>query len=376
VKFVILTHVVHKKIDNTYYAYGPYIREMNIWLKYVGNVILVAPFDQTSPPEANELPYETYKIEFLRVPQFEITNFHSTLKTVLFLPLIIAQIVRGIKSADHIHIRCPGNVGLVGCLVQMLFPRKRKTAKYAGNWDWASKQPWSYRLQQRILRNTFLTRNMTALVYGEWSDKSKNLKPFFTASFSENERLPIYKTSLIEGVKLAFAGTLTENKNPLACAEVLHALTEIGIEATLTYCGDGPERAKIEEFISSHHLLDRVKLLGNVDSVTVKYVLQEAHFLILLSRSEGWPKAVSEAMWWGCIPIASSVSCIPQMLGDGARGELVKNSKDILGAISNYLRDPNLFEVKSKKAVSWSWEFTLERFSNDIMHLIEAKKEF
>ena len=371
-KFVIITHVVHKKIGNTYYAYGPYIREMNIWLKYVGNVILVAPFDQTSPPEANELPYETHEIEFHRIPQFEITSFHSTLKTLLYLPLIIAQIVRGIKSADHIHIRCPGNVGLIGCLVQIFFPRKRKTAKYAGNWDWANKQPWSYRLQQRILRNTFLTRNMTALVYGEWSDNSRNLKPFFTASFSENERLPIYKTSLIEGVKLAFAGTLTENKNPLACAEVLHALTESGIKATLTYCGDGQERVKIEEFIISHHLLDRVKLLGNVDSGTIKHIMQEAHFLILLSRSEGWPKAVSEAMWWGCIPIASPVSCIPQMLGDGARGELVKNSKEILGAISNYMRDPNLFELKSKKAVSWSREYTLERFSNEIMHLIEA----
>ena len=370
-KFVILTHVVHKKIGNTYYAYGPYIREMNIWLKYVGNVILVAPFDQTSPPEANELPYETYKIEFIRVPQFEITNFHSTLKTLLFLPLIIAQIVRGIKSADHIHIRCPGNVGLVGSFVQIFFPRKKKTAKYAGNWDWASEQPWSYRLQQCILRNTFLTRNMTTLVYGEWSDKSRNLKPFFTASFSENERLPIYKTSLIEGVKLAFAGTLTENKNPLACAEVLHALTEIGIKATLTYCGDGPERAKIEEFISSNHLLDRVKLLGNVDSITVKYVLQEAHFLILLSRSEGWPKAVSEAMWWGCVPVTTAVSCVPWMLDGGSRGELVSGSvSEITSIIEEYIPEQARFDEKSANAMKWARQYTLEKFDEEIQSLI------
>mgnify|MGYP000905348377 CR=1 FL=1 len=370
-KFVIITHVVHKKIGNTCYAYGPYIREMNIWLKYAGNLILIAPVDQYSSPEANELPYATHSLELLRIPQFEITRFSSILRTLLYLPLVITQIVRGIRSADHIHIRCPGNVGLIGCLVQIFFPRKRKTAKYAGNWDWASKQPWSYRLQQRILRNTFLTRNMTALVYGEWSDKTRNIKPFFTASFSENERLLVNKTSLNKGVNLAFAGTLTENKNPLACAKVLHALTESGINATLTYCGDGPERAKIEEFISSHHLLDRVKLLGNVDSVTVKYVLQEAHFLILLSRSEGWPKAVSEAMWWGCIPIASSVSCIPQMLGDGARGELTNDTTKIPDIIVEYISDQKMYDLKSTKAMKWSRVYSIEKFEAQIIKLLQ-----
>lgn len=89
-------------------------------------------------------------------------------------------------QADYIHLRCPGNMGLEA-LVQMLFPNKPKTAKYAGNWNPKSKQPWSYRLQKWILSYTFLTQNMQVLVYGEWSNQTKNSKLFFSDTYSEEE---------------------------------------------------------------------------------------------------------------------------------------------------------------------------------------------
>jgi hypothetical protein len=47
-------------------------------------------------------------------------------------------------DCDHIHLRCPGNMGLIGCFIQMLFPSKTKTAKYAGNWVPNNLGPISY----------------------------------------------------------------------------------------------------------------------------------------------------------------------------------------------------------------------------------------
>lgn len=369
-RFVIVTHVVHKTSGTDYYAYGPYVREMNIWLKDADKVIIVAPVYLSAGHTANEKPFENKNVEFVSIPQFDITGFKPALRALFVLPLIIRRIYRGMKEADHIHIRCPGNVGLIGCIIQIFFPRTKKTAKYAGNWDWNSRQPWSYRLQQRLLRNTFLTRNMTALVYGEWPDRTKNIKPFFTASYSEKERLPVHKAPLNEGVKLAFVGTLTGNKNPLACSEVLLALTKRGIRATLTYCGDGPERQNIEEFIDSHQLYDKVKFLGNVDYETVKKVLQESHFLIFLSRSEGWPKAVSEAMWWGCLPFTTPVSCVSWIVGNGARGELINGEITVITSlIEGYIANQNSFKSKSGKAMDYSREYTLERFEGEIKKL-------
>lgn len=369
--FVIISHVVHKTACDSYYAYGPYVREMNIWLKYVEKVIIVAPADVFIRPESNDLPYEKQNIEFIKIPQFNITGIKPLLRTLFCLPLIILRINKGMKEADHIHIRCPGNVGLISCFVQIFYPRKRKTAKYAGNWDWNSKQPWSYRLQQKILRNTFLTRNMTALVYGEWPDRTKNIKPFFTASYSEKERVPISKRPLSKGVNLAFVGTLTENKSPLTSLEVLRELRDKGIDANLTFCGEGPQRIILEQKISEYGLKDNVSLLGNVSAEKVKEVLIDSHFLIFISRSEGWPKAVSEAMWWGCLPITTPVSCVPWMLNNGKRGELVKGDvNEIFTIIKGYLSNERSFETKSREAIKWSRIYTLEKFESEIHQLI------
>jgi len=371
VTFAIITHVPHKNLSGRFYAYGPYVREMNIWLKFVDEVIIVAPLENSESPDRIDIAYNHDKITFLAVPRFDILNLLAILRTICLFPIIVMPIIKGMIMADHIHLRCPGNVGLIGCFVQIFFPHKKKTAKYASNWNWNSHQPWSYRLQQRILRNTFLTRNMTALVYGDWPDKTNNIKPFFTASYSEKDRIPVTKRPLSEGVKLSFVGTLTKNKSPLTCLEVLRELTERGINVSLTFCGDGPEREILAKYIADWRLESRVKLLGNVDAETVKQVLIESHFLIFISKSEGWPKAVSEAMWWGCLPITTPVSCVPWMLDNGNRGELVTGEvNQITSLIEDYISDHERFSSKSYSAMKWSREYTLERFEEEIKNLI------
>jgi len=185
-KFLIVTHVRHKQHNGEIYGYGPYIKEMNLWLKYVDEVIVVAPIEEKEPDKI-DLAYQHDKLTFIKVPAFNLTSFFEILKTALNLPLISWRIYRQMRQADHIHLRCPGNMGLLGSVLQMAFPRKTKTAKYAGNWDPNSPQPWSYKLQKKILSNTFLTRNMKVLVYGEWPNQSKNIIPFFTATYNESE---------------------------------------------------------------------------------------------------------------------------------------------------------------------------------------------
>jgi len=185
--FTIISHVVHKR--NTLGqigGYAPYVREMNLWLKHVDKVIIVAPLEEREF-DAIDIAYSHNEIEFITTPIFNLTSGSNILKTILNLPLLFNKVYHGMAKADHIHLRCPSNQGLIGSFVQILFPRKAKTTKYAGNWDFESKQPWSYRWQQNLLRNTAITKNIQVLVYGNWPDKNKNIKPFFTATYSENE---------------------------------------------------------------------------------------------------------------------------------------------------------------------------------------------
>ena len=99
-------------------------------------------------------------------------------------------------------------------------------------------------------------------------------------------------------------------------------------------------KENIENYLKKHGLENVIVLYGNVDKETIKKAYQQAHFLLFISKSEGWPKVVAEAMFWACLPITSNVSCIPFMLDNGKRGAIVNSDiKEISGVIEEYLKE-------------------------------------
>ena len=554
-KFAIITHAVHKIKENKFYAYEPYVREMNLWIKYVDEVQIVAPVsdeeittieskyqfqrnetERHSAPDAeshdlktneqmlnqvqhdeserhseqseailykeqiatspiprndeserhSQLDWESHYLKtdeqilkqvqhdesehhseqreaisskeriatsptsrndrLIKIPSFDVTSFNNGIAAIFKIPVVCFKIYKAMKWADHIHLRCPGNIGLLGCFVQILFPNKPKTIKYAGNWDPKSKQPLSYRIQKWILSNTFLTKNAKVLVYGEWPNQTKNIIPFFTASYSEkeieqeeqiatsqtprndeterhsalvaeshdlktdeqmlkqvqhdeserhseqreailfNEQIATSHTprndeierhpELVSGshpnaLNFIFVGALSKGKQPLLSLQVIHQLKEKGYAAQLNVYGEGSERSKLEAYIYNNSLKKEVILHGNVSKEIVKKAYQKSHFLLFISKSEGWPKVVAEAMFWGCLPISSNVSCIPFMLGNGRRGTVIDSDvKMIITVIEGYLKGDEKYRKQVKEAMKWSKQYTLERFEKEIEKLL------
>jgi glycosyltransferase involved in cell wall biosynthesis len=380
-KFAIITHVAHITNSKSCFAYAPYVREMNIWSQYVDEIIVVAP---KSPLEKTEIDwhYEHKNIEFSTLENFDVLSFKAILGACFKIPKNSWQIFKAMKKADHIHLRCPGNIGLLACVVQILFPNKTKTAKYAGNWDPKSKQPWTYKLQKWILNNTFLTRNIQVLVYGEWEGSSKNIKPFFTASYRESEKLPLIPKSLKEQIKFVFAGTLVAGKNPLYAIQLVENLFKKGYNLTLDLYGEGTQRDVLENYIIANNLGRIIFLKGNQNQEVVKIAYKNSHFVVLPSQSEGWPKAIAEGMFWGCVPIATAVSCVPQMLDFGKRGLLLSMTRELCSnrrsnlendtkQIASLLDNESDFERTRNEASDWSRKYTLDKFEEEIEKLLE-----
>lgn len=370
--FAIITHVPHILEQNRYFAYAPYVREMNIWAKQVDKLIIVAPESKFGKTPI-DISYEHDKIEFIPIESFDVLSLKAVLKTILETPKICWQIYSAMKKADHIHLRCPGNIGLLGSLVQILFPNKTKTAKYAGNWDPKSKQPWTYRLQKWILSNPFLTRNMQVLVYGEWEGSSKNIKPFFTATYNETDILPIIHKDFKSKINFIFVGVLVSGKNSLYAIQLVEILYKKGFDVALALYGEGVERKKLEEYISQNNLGNIISLEGNQTQDTVKKAYEKSHFVILPSESEGWPKAIAEGMFWGCLPVATKVSCVPFMLDYGNRGVLldIDLEKDTL-QMEVLLKNETDYESMSQKASDWSRQYTLDVFEEEIKKLLQS----
>ncbi|PQJ73306.1 glycosyltransferase [Polaribacter butkevichii] len=367
-KFAIITHTKHKSKNQRFYAYEPYVREMNLWLQNVSETRIVAPVsrDETS---AIEVAYKADNITVKNIPAFNMLSLKTKFFSIFKMPLILFQIAKTCLWADHIHLRCPGNVGLLGCFVQVLFPFTPKTVKYAGNWDPKSKQPVSYRIQKWIISNTFLTRNCKVLVYGEWKNQSKNIVPFFTASYSNNEIREIPEKGFSSKINFIFVGAFTKGKQPMLSVKVVENLLSKNINVQLDMYGNGLEFMQVQNYVKLHKLEENIILHGNQTKEVVKKGFQKAHFLIFISKSEGWPKVVAEAMFWRCLPISSKVSCIENMLGFGTRGTIVESNvgeNEIVTIVENYISNYNEYQKEALNAKNWSQEYTLEKFSSEI----------
>lgn len=370
-KFLVITYAEHKLDNNNIYSYGPYIKEMNLWLKYVDEFVLVAPFKNTNVSNI-DLCYAFDATKIYCIPSLHFKSLKRFLNSLLSLPKIIWVIFNAMKVSDHIHLRCPGNVGLIASIIQVFFPNKTKSVKYAGNWNPKAKQPLSYILQKWILSNTFLTKNTKVLVYGEWPNQSKNIVPFYTATYREDEKKPAQKRDLEGLIQFVFVGTLSKGKQPEYALELVNDLIKEGVKCKLDFYGEGTQRSFLENLISNYGLEDLVTLHGNTNAETVKDALKQAHFVMLPSKSEGWPKAVAEGMFWGAIPLATKVSCIDYMLDNGNRGILLNlNLKTDIQLIKKLLFHSEAFHLMADAAAKWSRQFTLDRFENDIKKILQ-----
>jgi len=367
-RFVVFTHAEHFKEGGSFYSYSPYVREMNIWFDLVDEVQIVAPLKRCK--SRIDISYNRKNLSFKILKSIELTSFRKIISSLIRIPGILYRIFSTMSHADHIHIRCPGNIGMLASIVQILFPGKIKTIKYAGNWDPKSIQPWTYRLQKWILNNECLTRNAKVLVYGEWPNQGKNIMPFFTSSYSNTVKNN-YKKVFFTPFRFVFVGSLTEGKRPLLALKIVNNLIRNGCEVSLDFYGSGTMAGVLNEYAEKNELGKAVTLHGNQDPEIILEAYRNSHFSILPSKSEGWPKAIAEAMFVGCIPITTSVSCTPWMLGSGKRGILIEpNTKIATKKLINVISDKQKLQKLSLEAQKWSQLYTLEKFKIEIRKLL------
>jgi glycosyltransferase involved in cell wall biosynthesis len=369
-KLLVISSAPLIKINQTYFAYSPYEKEMQIWAKHSTNTTFCCPvWDENRGLLHSNVSFPIENI--IALSEFNLKSFFNIGKSLYLSIHNSLLIFKAMKSADHIHLRCPGNMGLLGSIVQIAFPKKEKSSKYAGNWDPNAKQPWSYRLQKWILSNTFLTKNMQVLVYGEWPNSTKNIKSFFTASYSKKEIEPIQNLENENTFRFVFAGSLVKGKNPVYAIELIKVLKEQLLKVRLDIYGDGILWSDLQNQIAENNLQNEVFLHGNQSVEVLKKVFQNSHFVVLPSKSEGWPKVIAEGMFWGSVPLATPVSCVANMLGNGSQGILLTlNINHDLNSILALLNNPQKYQNMRLLASTWSREYTTDYFESEIKKMI------
>jgi hypothetical protein len=176
-KLVIVSHVVHYKSAGSFYAYAPYAREINIWADMFEEILIAAPCREQEPPgDCALLEGKNFSI----APQRELggETLSAKAKLLFSVPIVCWELARAMRQGDAIHVRCPGNLGLLGSIFAPLFS-KHLVAKFAGQWNSSPGEPWSNRVQRAVLRSRWWGSPVT--VYGRWPGEPRHIIPFFNS---------------------------------------------------------------------------------------------------------------------------------------------------------------------------------------------------
>ncbi|MCC7495977.1 MAG: glycosyltransferase family 4 protein [Bryobacterales bacterium] len=372
-QILIVSHVVHYAHGGRIHAYGPYAREIDLWAQLFSEVVIAAPCRHTAP-SGDCVPLAQSNIRL--APQREAggETFLAKLSLMIALPSWIWRLSREMFRADAVHVRCPGNIGLVGSILAPLFSR-RLVAKYAGLWGESVNEPWSFGLQRRILGSRWWRGPVT--VYGRWPNQRSHVTPFFTSLLTTEQiergrRAASGPLSL--PLRILYTGRLSRAKNVHVLLEAIAGLRENGIESSCTIIGDGPERESLNQLSRRLGLGETVHFTGGLAFEQVIPYLERSQVLVLVSDSEGWPKSAAEAMAFGLVCVGSDIGFLKEMLG-GGRGIAVPpgDVQALTNALVDIAAHPEQYEEMRRLALEWSARFSIEGLREALRTLLETQ---
>ena len=128
---------------------------------------------------------------------------------------------------------------------------------------------------------------------------------------------------------LLFVGRLHWQKNVSALVFILEEIrSRFGLPAVARIVGDGPERSDLEKFVKGKGLENAVSFEGWLSRTETADAYRQAFLLVNLSRYEGMPNVVLEALASGLPVVGSNIPGNAELIEDGSTGFLFNLEED------------------------------------------------
>ncbi len=305
------------------------------------------PADYVLPPEVRLVELPHYR---------DLTRLREVLAAA---PRTVAAMWRGLRCVDTVWVFGPHVFALV--LVSLALLRRKRvvlgvrqdTMGYhrsrlpSGRWSTSLWLVWamdrSYRLLSRRLSVTVVGSDV-ARQYGGARPSLLEMTVSLIGTADVVARPVSHDWS--SRVRLLTVGRVDKEKNPLLLVNVLGRLEgrQPGRYA-LTWVGRGPLEQAVAERVIALGLTDSVELRGYVPfGPELLKLYREAHAFDHVSRTEGLPQTLIEAMASGIPIVATAVGGVSSLLGEGAAGLLVSpdNEAAVVEAILRLSDDARL----------------------------------
>jgi glycosyltransferase involved in cell wall biosynthesis len=358
---VVVSHVVHYSHGGCLYAYGPYAREIDIWADLFPRVVITAPLRCQMPP-GDCVPFDRTNISVLPQTETGGDTLREKAAQLVFLPVHLWRIAAAMWRADAIHVRCPGNLGLIGAFLAPLCGR-RYVAKYAGDWSGGEFVNPSFRLQRWLLSSRWWRKGIVT-VYGQWPDQPPQIVPFFTSMMTAQQVRDAAKSAehktLAAPMEVLYSGRLVRGKGIDVVLRAMRLAKDQGVLARLTIAGDGPEAPSLKQQSSQLGIGEQVRFVGALPFDSVMDAYARAHVLVLASNSEGWPKVIPEAMCHGVVCVGTNQGLMPWMLENRGYTVPVGDAAALADVLAQLAKDPSAYQLLSRNSAEWARQYSLE----------------
>jgi len=141
---------------------------------------------------------------------------------------------------------------------------------------------------------------------------------------------------------ILFVGRLVPGKGVFELIEVFAQVYNKFSDTVLALVGDGPEREALGSLAKNKGLDGRILLPGEAAHEDLVYWYAACEVFVLLSRYEGVPNVIAEAMSCGKPVVATRVGGIPELVEDTRSGFLIKpgHTGEAVEALEKLLADP------------------------------------
>ncbi len=313
-KLVIISHTNHYlDASGTIVGWGLTITELNNLAPHFETIYHVAMLHRDIEAPLSSIAYTSSTIHLVPLPPVGGSNFKDKMGVLFSIPRVLSVIHKTLKKVDVFQFRAPTGIGVFVLPYLIFLTSKKGWFKYAGNWKQAN-APYAYAFQRWML--THQSRKVT--INGSWKGQPEQCVSFENPCLTHEERalgaVVIGEKSYKETFDFCFVGRLEDAKGVHLIVEAFTALQNNNAIGCLHLIGDGPKKDSYKKACSKLDM--NVNFYGFLTRDEVFEVYKKCHFILLPSKSEGFPKVIAEGMNFGCIPIVSNVSSIAQYVKD------------------------------------------------------------
>ena len=350
----------------------PTVEEIDHLASLFKQIYHFAPYYKIEPPKSF-VKHQKQNITIIPMTPSGGTFFFYKLKHVFLFPLHILKLKPFLKKTDIIHFRAPTGFGVLFLPWLYIFWSKEIWIKYGGSWS-SNNVPFTYKFQRWVLLH--LPKKVKITINNSTNKLDKNFFHFYNPCFRneiiKKNKTIVQKKNFKNGLNLVFVGRVEKNKGIDDLFKIFQKIGGMKNINSLKIIGE----SKREKYYKEKAIITspKISILGPLNRKDIFKIYADSHVLILLSKSEGFPKVIMEAGVFGCVPIVSNLSGISEIIKHGSEGFIVdsQNSKYNHKDFQLIFEDADILKICSmnifKKSHSFTYEKYLLNIKNAVLH--------